>query len=133
MAVPAVWRLINLLAFIEPEQQAKAHRRDACAPLPKSKSKLLLVLASGLARRIEVCNRERGVEAKLTHGTPFPRSEMFNCLRNTTFLRVVTVFRSTGTAIRHEFRLENRMEIFGCISNRAFLYSVTLVFRSVQA
>jgi hypothetical protein len=25
------------------------------------------------------------------------------------------------------------MEIFGCISNRAFLYSVTLVFRSVQA
>jgi hypothetical protein len=44
MAVPAVWRLINLLAFIEPKQHAKAHRRDACAPLPKSKSKLLLVL-----------------------------------------------------------------------------------------
>jgi hypothetical protein len=43
MAVPAVWRLINLLAFIEPKQHAKAHRRDACAPLPKSKSKLLLV------------------------------------------------------------------------------------------
>jgi len=45
MAVPAVWRLINLLAFIEPKQHAKAHRRDACAPLPKSKSKLLLVYA----------------------------------------------------------------------------------------
>jgi len=45
MAVPAVWRLINLLAFIEPKQNAKAHRRDACAPLPKSKSKLLLVCA----------------------------------------------------------------------------------------
>jgi len=43
MAVPAVWRLINLLAFIEPKQHAKAYRRDACAPLPKSKSKLLLV------------------------------------------------------------------------------------------
>jgi hypothetical protein len=43
MAVPAVWRLINLLAFIEPKQHAEAHRRDACAPLPKSKSKLLLV------------------------------------------------------------------------------------------
>jgi len=44
MAVPAVWRLINLLAFIEPKQHAEAHRRDACAPLSKSKSKLLLVL-----------------------------------------------------------------------------------------
>jgi len=44
MAVPAVWRLIILLAFIKPKQNAlKAHRRDACAPLPKSKSKLLLV------------------------------------------------------------------------------------------
>jgi len=43
MAVPAVWRLINLLAFIEPKQHAEAHRRDACAPLSKSKSKLLLV------------------------------------------------------------------------------------------
>jgi hypothetical protein len=43
MAVSAVWRLINLLAFIEPKQHSKAHRRDACAPLPKSKSKLLLV------------------------------------------------------------------------------------------
>jgi hypothetical protein len=29
MAVPAVWRLITLLAFIEPKQHAKAHRRDA--------------------------------------------------------------------------------------------------------
>jgi hypothetical protein len=36
MAVPAVWRLINVLAFIEPKQHA-------CAPLQKSKSKLLLV------------------------------------------------------------------------------------------
>jgi hypothetical protein len=43
MAVPAVWRLINLLAFIEPKQHTEAHRRNACAPLPKSKSKLLLV------------------------------------------------------------------------------------------
>ena len=46
MAVPAVWRLINLLAFIEPKQHAKAHRRDACAPLQKSKSYRLLVLFS---------------------------------------------------------------------------------------
>ena len=38
MAVPTVWRLINLLAFIEPKQHA-------CAPLPKPKSKLLLILA----------------------------------------------------------------------------------------
>jgi hypothetical protein len=43
MAVSAVWRLINVLAFIEPKQHDEAHRRDACAPLPKSKSKLLLV------------------------------------------------------------------------------------------
>jgi hypothetical protein len=43
MAVSAVWRLINVLAFIEPKQRDEAHRRDACAPLPKSKSKLLLV------------------------------------------------------------------------------------------
>ena len=33
MAVPAVWRLIHLLAFIEPKQAPYAHRRDACAPL----------------------------------------------------------------------------------------------------
>ena len=46
MAVPAVWRLINLLAFIEPKQHAEAHRRDACAPLPKSESKLLLISES---------------------------------------------------------------------------------------
>jgi len=43
MAVSAVWRLINLLALIESKQHAKANRRDACAPLPKSNSKLLLV------------------------------------------------------------------------------------------
>jgi hypothetical protein len=43
MAVPVVWRLIHLLAFIEPKQDPYAHRRDACAPLQKSKSKLLLV------------------------------------------------------------------------------------------
>ena len=44
MAVSAVWRLINVLAFIEPNQDAYAHRREACAPLQKSKIKLLLVL-----------------------------------------------------------------------------------------
>jgi hypothetical protein len=43
MVVSTVWRLINLLALIEPKQHATAHRRDACAPLPKSNSKLLLV------------------------------------------------------------------------------------------
>lgn len=43
MAVSAVWRLINVLAFIEPKQDAYAHRREACAPLQKSKIKLLLV------------------------------------------------------------------------------------------
>jgi hypothetical protein len=36
MAVSAVWRLINLLAFIEPKQHA-------CAPLQQTKSKLLVV------------------------------------------------------------------------------------------
>jgi len=46
MAVPAVWRLINVLAFIEPKQHAEAHKRDACAPLPESKSKLLLISCS---------------------------------------------------------------------------------------
>jgi len=62
MAVPAVWRLINLLAFIEPKQHAEAHRRDACAPLPKSKSKLLLVLFVFI-REIRGSNaqRRRGV------------------------------------------------------------------------
>ena len=44
MAVSAVWRLINGLAFIEPKQDAYAHRREASAPLQKSKIKLLLVL-----------------------------------------------------------------------------------------
>jgi len=43
MAVPAVLRLINLLALIEPKQHATANGRDACAPLLKSNSKLLLV------------------------------------------------------------------------------------------
>gem|GEM_PF-1812352 len=54
-----------------------------------------------------------GAEAKLTHEKLFPRSEMFCCLRNIIFSRVLTVFRSiimviqsTGTTIRHEFRLE---------------------------
>jgi hypothetical protein len=37
MAVPTMWRLINLLASIEPKQHANGHRRDACAPLPRRK------------------------------------------------------------------------------------------------
>jgi hypothetical protein len=36
MAVPAVWRLINVLAFIEPKQDAEAHRRDAHKHIPNS-------------------------------------------------------------------------------------------------
>ena len=32
MAVPAVWRLINLLAFIEPKQHAEAHRQPSSKP-----------------------------------------------------------------------------------------------------
>ncbi len=54
MAVPTMWKLINLLASIEPKQQANGHRRDACAPLPKSKSNLLLVLLV-LPKSIDAC------------------------------------------------------------------------------
>ena len=45
-AVSAVWRLVNFLALIEAKVFAEAHRRDACAPLQKFKSKMLLVLAA---------------------------------------------------------------------------------------
>jgi len=49
MAVPAVWRLINLLAFIEPKQHAKAHRRDAHKHIPNSGFPLLaFASASGV-------------------------------------------------------------------------------------
>jgi hypothetical protein len=33
MAVPVVWRLINLLAFIEPKQHAEAHRPPSSKPV----------------------------------------------------------------------------------------------------
>ena len=46
MAVSAVWRPLNLLALIGAKVFAETHRRDACAPLQKIKSKMLLVLAA---------------------------------------------------------------------------------------
>ena len=58
MAVPAVWRLINVLAFTEPKQHAEAHRRDACAPLLKSKSKLLLISESVDLSIMQVSTRQ---------------------------------------------------------------------------
>ncbi len=46
MAVSAVWRLVHFLAPYPSElkEQTAAHRRDACAPLQKSKRYRLLVL-----------------------------------------------------------------------------------------
>jgi len=107
-----------------------------------SKSNQLLVSSfTGKTLHMELAAViQRGAEAKLTQEKPFPRSEILHCLRNRIFSRVVTLFRSvvmviqsSGTAIRREFRLENRMEIFGCFSNIAFLCSGTFVYHSVQA
>ena len=58
-AVPAVWRLVSLLALIGTKENAATHRRDACAPLQKPKSKLLLLLSTlsefPLVGRVSFC------------------------------------------------------------------------------
>ena len=120
-----VWPTIERLAI------------EGGAPAPlfiNSKSNRLLVSCfTGKTLHRELAALiQRGPEAKLTHEKLFPRSENICCLRNITFSRVVKLIQSLGIAIRHEFRLENHMEIFGCSSSIVFLSSVTIVFRSVQ-
>jgi len=61
MAVSAVWRLVHFFALYpsETKEQTAAHRRDACAPLQKSKMYRLLVLGryNALSRRDNALSR----------------------------------------------------------------------------
>jgi len=75
---------------------------------------------------------QQGAKAKLTQKKLLQRSEIIGCLSNITFLRVVTVIPSIGTAIWHDFWLGNHIEIFSSISNRTFLCFVSTQQRSVR-